>query len=140
VEVLVLLLAKFIKNLHIENDTKTEWLTKGGTFHTSGRCMNLHIEKMTPKQSGWQKEEPFTATSRKCTMNFILNEFYESKFIEWILHVNKTFGPHWYDMIIGHDLMSQLRIILDFDGQTIMWDNPLSKWKNTKTFWTLIHQ
>jgi hypothetical protein len=22
--------AKFIKNLHIENDTKTEWLTKGG--------------------------------------------------------------------------------------------------------------
>jgi hypothetical protein len=39
-------------NLHIENDTKTEWLTKGGTFHTSGKCMNLHIEKMTPKQSG----------------------------------------------------------------------------------------
>jgi hypothetical protein len=67
-------------------------------------------------------------------MNFILNEFYESKVIEWILHVNKTFGPHWYDMTIGHDLMSQLRIILDFDGQTIMWDNPLSKWKNTRPF------
>jgi hypothetical protein len=48
-------------------------------------------------------------------MNFILNEFYESKVIERILHVNKTFGPHRYDMIIGRDLMSQLGIILNFD-------------------------
>jgi hypothetical protein len=61
-----IIIAKFVKNLHIENDTKTEWLTKGGTFHTSGKCMT----------------------------NFILNEFYESKVIEWILHVNKTFSPH----------------------------------------------
>jgi hypothetical protein len=61
-----IIVAKFVKNQHIENDTKTEWLTKGGTFCTSG----------------------------KCTTNFILNEFYESKVIEWILHVNMTFGPH----------------------------------------------
>jgi hypothetical protein len=61
-----IVVAKFIKNLQIENDTKTEWLTKGGTFHTSS----------------------------KFTTNFILNEFYESKVIEWIIHVDKTFGPH----------------------------------------------
>jgi hypothetical protein len=61
-----IIVAKFVKNLHRGNDTKTEWLTKGGTFHTSSRC----------------------------TMNFILNEFYKSKVIEWILHVNKTFSPH----------------------------------------------
>jgi hypothetical protein len=58
-----IIVAKFVKNLHIENDTKTEWLTNGGrTFHTSG----------------------------KCTTNFILNKFYKRKVIEWILHVNKT--------------------------------------------------
>jgi hypothetical protein len=90
-----IIVAKFVKNLHIENDTKTECLRKGGTFHTSG----------------------------KCTMNFILNEFYESKVIEWILHVNKTFGLHKYNMIISCDLMSQLRIILDFDRQSMMWDH-----------------
>jgi hypothetical protein len=61
-----IIIAKFVKKLHIQNDTKTEWLAKGGTFHASG----------------------------KCKTNFILNEFYESKIIEWILHVNKTFGPH----------------------------------------------
>jgi hypothetical protein len=32
-------------------------------------------------------------------------------------------------MIIGHDLMSQLRIILDFDGQTMMWDKSTIKMK-----------
>jgi hypothetical protein len=79
-----IIVAKFVKNLHIENDTKTEWLT---------------------------------------------NEFYESKVIEWILHVDKTFGPHQYDMIIGRDLMSQLGIILDFDRQTMTWDESTIKMK-----------
>jgi hypothetical protein len=57
-------------------------------------------------------------TSGKCIMNFILNEFYENRVIEWTLYVNKTSNPHQYDMIIGCDLMSQLGIILNFDGQT----------------------
>jgi hypothetical protein len=95
-----IIVAKFIKNLHIENDTKTEWLTKGGTFHTSGKYMT----------------------------NFILNEFYESKVIEWILDVNKTFGPHRYVMIISHDLQSK-KIILDFDKQTMTWDGLTIKMK-----------
>jgi hypothetical protein len=96
--------AKFIKKLHIQNDTKTEWLTKGGTFHTSG----------------------------KGKTSFILNEFYKSKVIEWILHVNKTFSPHQYDMIIGHDLMSQLGIIFNFYGQTMTWDKSTIKMKEYK--------
>jgi hypothetical protein len=81
-------------------------LTKEGTFHTSG----------------------------KCKTNFILNEFYENKVIEWTLHVDKTSGPHQYDMIVGHDLMSQLGIILDFDGQTITWDKSTIKMKEYKIF------
>jgi hypothetical protein len=76
-------------------------LTKGGTFHTSS----------------------------KFKMNFILNEFYENKVIEWTLHVNKTSGPHRYNMIVGCDLMSQLGIILDFDGQTMTWDKSTIKMK-----------
>jgi hypothetical protein len=99
-----IIVAKFIKNLHIENDTKTEWLTKGGTFCTSG----------------------------KCTTNFILNEFYKGKVIEWILHVDKTFGPHQHDMIISSDLMSQLGIILDFDKQIMTWDESTIKMKEYK--------
>jgi 5-hydroxyisourate hydrolase-like protein (transthyretin family) len=61
-----ILVAKFIKNLHTENDTNTEWLTKGGTFHTSG----------------------------KCEMNFILNEFYKSKSLNGSYMSIRLFGPH----------------------------------------------
>jgi hypothetical protein len=32
-------------------------------------------------------------------------------------------------MIIGHDLMSQMGIILDFDGQTMTWDKSTIKIK-----------
>jgi hypothetical protein len=39
-----------------------------------------------------------------------LHSKWKNKVIELILYVNQTFGPHWYDMIVGHDLMSQLRI------------------------------
>jgi hypothetical protein len=35
-------------------------------------------------------------------------------------------------MIIGHDLMSQLRIILDFDGKTMTWDEFTIKMKEYK--------
>jgi hypothetical protein len=97
----------------IENDTKTKWLTKGGTFHTSGKCTANEL--------------------------ILLNEFYESKVIEWILYVNKTFGPHWYNMIIGHDWVSQLRIILDFDRQTTMWNKSTLKMKEYEDLLTLIH-
>jgi hypothetical protein len=95
-----IIIAKCIKKLRIKNDTKTEWLTKGGTVHTSG----------------------------KCKMNFILNEFYENRVIEWTLHVNKTSGPHRYNMIIGRDLESK-KIVLDFDVQTMTWDESTIKMK-----------
>jgi hypothetical protein len=35
-------------------------------------------------------------------------------------------------MIISHDLMSQLRIILNFDGQTMTWDKSTIKMKEYK--------
>jgi hypothetical protein len=35
-------------------------------------------------------------------------------------------------MIIGHDLMNQLRIILGFDRQTMMWDESTIKMKEYK--------
>jgi hypothetical protein len=79
-------------------------LTKGGTFHTSS----------------------------KCKKNFILNEFYENEVIEWTLHVDKTSGPRQYNMIVGRDLMSQLGIILNFDGQTMTWDKSTIKMKEYK--------
>jgi hypothetical protein len=37
-----IIVAKFVKKLHVQNDTKTEWLTKGGASHTLSKCKILN--------------------------------------------------------------------------------------------------
>ena len=76
-------------------DTTTSWITKGGNFQTS----------------------------KKCKTTFILKEFFENKSIEWNLHVDSTPGPHRYDMMLGHDIMRELGITLDFKDQMMTWDD-----------------
>ena len=72
--------------------------------------------------------------SKKCKTTFILKEFYENKSIEWNLHVDSTPGPHHYDMILGHDVMSKLRITLDFKDQTMTWDDSTINMKDPESF------
>ena len=79
----------------MQNDTTTTWITKGGNFQTS----------------------------KKCKTTFILNEFFKNKFIEWNVHVDSTPSPHCYDMILGHDIMNELGITLNFKDQTMTWDD-----------------
>ena len=90
-----IILEKFVRKLRMQKDTTTNWITKGGNFQTS----------------------------KKCKTTFILKEFYENKSIEWNLHVDSTPSPHCYDMILGHDVMSKLRIMLHFKDQTMTWDD-----------------
>ena len=70
-----IILEKFVHKLRMQNDTTTNWITKGGNFQMSKKCKTTHI----------------------------LKEFYENKSIEWNLHVDSTHGPHRHDMIIGHN-------------------------------------
>ena len=79
----------------MQKDTTTNWIMKGGNFQTS----------------------------KKCKTTFILKDFYENKSIEWNLYVDSTPSPHRYDMMIGHNVMSKLRIMLDFKDQTMTWDD-----------------
>ena len=90
----------------MQNDTTTNWITKGGNFQTS----------------------------KKCKTTFILKEFHENKSIEWNLHVDSTPGPHCYDMIIGRDVMGELRITLDFKDQTMTWDDLTINMKDPESF------
>ena len=90
-----IILEKFVRKLCMKNDTTTSWITKGGNFQTS----------------------------KKCKTTFILKEFFENKSIEWNLHDDSTPGPHQYDMILGHDVLSELGITFDFKDQTMTWDD-----------------
>ena len=95
----------------MQNDTTTSWITKGGNFQTS----------------------------KKCKTTFILNEFFENKSIEWNLHVNSTPSSHHYDMTLGHDIMSELRIALNFKDQTMMWDDLTINMKDPKSLLDLLN-
>ena len=100
-----IILEKFVRKLHMQNDTTTSWITKGGNFQTS----------------------------KKCKTTFILKELYENKSIEWNLHVDSTPSPHQYDMILGHNIMSELGITLDFKDQTMTWDDSTINMKDPES-------
>ena len=74
-----IILEKYVKKLRCRDDKTTQWLTKGGIFNTT----------------------------KKCKTNFVLDEFFENRAIEWNLHVDTTPGPHRYDMLIGRDLLEE---------------------------------
>ena len=101
-----IILVKFVRKLCMQNNTTTSWIAKGGNFQTS----------------------------KKCKTTFVLKEFHENKPIEWNLHVNSTPGPHHYDMILGHDIMSELGIMLHFKDQTMTWDDSTIRIKDPKSF------
>ena len=103
-----IILEKFVRKLCMNNDTTTSWSTKGGNFQTS----------------------------KKCKTTFILNNFFENKSIEWNLHVDSTPGLHQYDMILGRDVrvLSELGITLDFQGQTMTWDDSTIRMKDPESF------
>ena len=100
-----IILEKFVHKLCMQNDTTTSWITKGGNFQTS----------------------------KKCKATFILKEFFKNKSIEWNLHVDSTPSPHHYNMILGRDIMSELRITLDFKDQTMTWDDWTINMKDPKS-------
>ncbi len=62
-------------------------------------------------------------TNKRCKVEFILDEFFENRVIEWDLHVDTSEGPHHYDMLLGRDLLKQLGIKFDFETETMMWDD-----------------
>ena len=83
------------------------------------------ISKYRHKHTTWATSGGEFKTWRKARIKFQLPEFSKSKEISWSFHVdesnpnNDTLG---YDMIIGRDLMTDLRIIIDFEDGYLIWD------------------
>jgi hypothetical protein len=76
--------------------TTTEWTTLGGKFYT--------------KKQG--------------TVKFKLPEFLLNKTVEFKVHIDETNvqADASYDIVIGRDLITEIKIVLDFDTQCITWD------------------
>ena len=57
-------------------------------------------------------------TRQKARVQFKLPEFSHNKTITWNVHVDEHTAPAdaQYDMIVGTDLMEELRIKIDYNG------------------------
>jgi hypothetical protein len=92
-----IILKRFINKNALVKDKKTtnEWTTLGGKLYTN----------------------------EQGTVKFKLPEFFLKKTIEFKLHVEETtVSNDSYAMIIGRDLITGLKLVLDVDTQCIAWD------------------
>jgi hypothetical protein len=64
-------------------------------------------------------------TKKQGTVKFKLPELFLNKTIEFKVHVDETnvHANAAYDMNIGRDLISELKLVRDFDTQCITWDD-----------------
>ena len=63
---------------------------------------------------------------------------FENKSIEWNLHVDSTPGLHLSNMMLGRDVLSELRITLNFMDQTMTWDDASIRMKDPESFTDLV--
>jgi hypothetical protein len=63
-------------------------------------------------------------TKKEGTVKFKLPEFFLNEKVEFKVHVDNTTvqDDASYGMIIGRDLIAELKLVLDFDTQCITWD------------------
>ena len=88
-----LIQSKYVHNLHQTRDTKTQWKTAEGKFHTS----------------------------KTIKAEYTMPELHDQRIISHDMHVtNADIG---YDVIIGMDIITSLGITIYGDNCTIKWAN-----------------
>lgn len=76
----------------------------------------LRIKK-SPITTSWTTAAGSFDTSTKCKIDFLLPELSPTRTVEYKVHVTKAIAN--YDMIIGRDLLKELKIVIDFNEESI---------------------
>ena len=88
------------------------------------RHTNHYERKMRSNKVEYRTDAGVYCTTYDFKVPFCMPEFSSSKIINHRLHVDYDKGESGicYDMIIGHDLMVQLRLKADSKRQFLQWD------------------
>ena len=82
-----------------------------------------HAQKLKAlKTAGtvWSTPAGEMETTQKCRAQFTIPELHDNRLIEWNIHLAKDLGS--YDMIIGRDIIQDLKMVINYSTQTIIWD------------------
>ena len=85
-----------------------------------------YSQKITKtEKTKWQTLSGTLTTHKLADMQFIIPGLNGTKQITWPCHVDatsiRTKSP--YDVILGTDFLTELKIVIDFATKTIKWDN-----------------
>jgi len=113
----------------IDRKKKRKW--KGKILRVlldSGASSSIILAKHVAKsattkvpQRTWETSAGNFQTDRNVRQNFLLSEFSESKEVD--IEMTVLDSNCKYDIILGRDALSELKIKLDFDSHTVSWDN-----------------
>ena len=76
--------------------------------------------KRTKSDTVWSTPGGTLNTDTKCSVEFSIPELQDARLIKWDMYVTKNLGA--YDMILGHDLMTDLGIDIHFSTKSVTWD------------------
>ncbi len=102
-----------------------------GSLVTAKFAKKLRLKKSGEAKTVWTTPAGALKTTVKCRAQFMLPELHDNRLIEWDLHVTKDLGT--YDMIIGRDILQDLKIDIKFSTSTIEWDNSEIPLKDSDT-------
>ena len=100
-----------------------------GTIMFKG--LGKELQRKVEPQQNWNTAAGTFKTNGKCKIQFKLPELAESKVIEYTVHLSDKDSK--YDMIIGNDLLSVLKIHLNYEDMTVEWDEHSTPMKSTDT-------
>jgi hypothetical protein len=97
-------------------------LDSGGSSSliSSSFTKKLKLRESSKGTTKWSTPAGTLVTNKTCKGQFTIPELHDNRLIEWELHVTKNMGA--YDMIIGRDMMQDLKIDIRFSDQMVYWD------------------
>jgi gag-polyprotein putative aspartyl protease len=90
----------------------------------------LHVKSLKKKGTVWSTPGGDLHTNSQVKGQFTISELQDKKLIKWDLHVAENMGV--YDMIIGRDILSFLKIDIRFSDQLVIWEGSEMPFKPVK--------
>ena len=78
------------------------------------------LKKYTGMKTVWSTPAGSMNTTQQVRAQFTMPELHDNRMIQWNVHVTKDLGN--YDMIIGRDLISDLKMEINFNDNILVWD------------------
>ena len=109
--------SKFLKRLQI--------LFNSGCGTTiANQAVTAGLTKVKVKPSTWKNKSGSFLTNHVCNVTFKLPLFHKHRDITWKSHVDPTDQDLCkYDLIIGRDLLLELRVDSQFSKVSMIWNN-----------------